>query len=241
MKTVLVTGVGRGIGKALTEKFLSEGWFVLGGYFTAKPAPKKNLLSFSLDLSSSQSISEYARAIQETGKKISILINNAGILVDDEEISVVTTKLRETLEVNLIGTIDFTEQIISLVEDGGHVINISSTAGSLGLAVSDVSHYPNHYPAYRISKAALNMYTRTLSTRMKDRGIVVSSVHPGWVKTEMGGSEADISRKRRQNIFTNSRLLVQKQESFGSRENISRGRINTWLGNITYAISSAMF
>lgn len=193
MKTVLITGIGQGIGQALAEKFLSESWFVLGTYHTTKPVPKENLSSLPLDLSSPQSIAERARAIRETGKTISILINNAGTLVDDEETTLVVEKLRETLEVNLIGTIDFTEQIIPAVEDNGHIVNISSTAGSLELAMDGVSHYPNHYPAYKISKTALNMYTRTLSTRMKKRGVIVSSVHPGWVQTEMGGPEADIS------------------------------------------------
>ncbi len=193
MRAVLITGVGKGIGEALREKFLAEGWFVMGTYHATRPADNDNLLSFPLDLSSAQSISECARAIRETGKKISVLINNAGILVDDEETIVLANKLRETLEVNLIGTVDFTEQMISLVEDSGHIINISSTAGSLELAINGVSHYPNHYPAYKISKAALNMYTRILAVNLKDRDITISSVHPGWVKTDMGGLEADIS------------------------------------------------
>jgi|SRR3989344_3035367 len=194
MRTVLITGIGKGIGQALREKFLSEGWFVLGTYHTTKSASKENLLSFPLDLSSPQSISECVQAIQETGRKISVLVNNAGVLIDEEETNVIVKKLRETLEVNLIGTIDFTERITPLIEEGGHIMNISSTAGSLELATNDqASHYPYHYPAYKISKAALNMYTKTLSARMSNQGIIVSSVHPGWVKTEMGGLEADIS------------------------------------------------
>ncbi len=194
MRTVLITGIGKGIGHALGEQFLSEGWFVLGTYHKAKPAPKENFLYFPLDLSLPQSISECARVIEETNKKISVLINNAGVLIDEEETAVVVKKLRETLEVNLVGTIDFTEHIVPIMEDGGHIINISSTAGSLELATNDqASHYPYHYPAYKISKAALNMYTKTLSARMRNQGIIVSSVHPGWVKTAMGGLEADIS------------------------------------------------
>lgn len=193
MKTVLITGVGKGIGKALAEKFLSEGWYVLGTYHGVEPTSKQNFSCFLLDLSSPKSISECAQAIKDAGKDIFVLINNAGVLVDDEETSVVVEKLRETLEINLIGTIDFIESVIPLVEKGGHIINISSTAGSLELAIGNVSHFPNHYPAYKISKAALNMYTRILAKKMKEKEIVVSSVHPGWVKTEMGGPEADIS------------------------------------------------
>ncbi|OGM95879.1 MAG: hypothetical protein A2816_00100 [Candidatus Yanofskybacteria bacterium RIFCSPHIGHO2_01_FULL_39_44] len=193
METVLITGAGKGIGEALADKFLSEGWFVLGAYHGAEPAPRKNLLYFPLDLSSPKSIAECTQAIKETGKTISVVINNAGVLLDEEETKVVIEKLRQTLEVNLIGTIAFTERLISLISSGGHIINISSTAGSLGLAINSISHFPNHYPAYKISKTALNMYTRTLATRLKDQNVTVSSVHPGWVRTEMGGPEADIS------------------------------------------------
>ena len=213
MKTVLITGVGKGIGKALSDKFLAEGWLVLGAYHETAPLPHENLLSFPLDLSSPQSISTCAQAIRETGKTVSILINNAGILVDEDDTAVVVEKLRETLEVNLIGTIDFIEQVISVVEDGGHIVNISSTAGSLNLAINSVSHFPNHYPAYKISKTAINMYTRTLATRLKERGIVVSSVHPGWVKTDMGGPEAEISpEEAAQHIYE---LAITRPETGG--------------------------
>lgn len=194
MKTVLITGVSKGIGKSLTEKFLSEGWAVLGTYHDVELSPKENLTLFPLDLNSTQSISECCAKIKNTNKRISILINNAGILADEEETTVMVDKLRVTLEVNLIGTIAFTESNLPILEESGHIINISSTAGSLERTLNGASgHYPNHYPAYKISKAALNMYTRTLAKRFKDKNFTVSSVHPGWVKTEMGGSEADIS------------------------------------------------
>ena len=126
------------------------------------------------------------------GKQIDILVNNAGILADEEETQVVVEKLRKTLEVNLFGTIDFTQRLLPLLNDGAHIVNISSTAGSLEL-VGKVSHFMGHYPAYKISKAAINMYTRTLALELKDRGITVSSVHPGWTKTDIGGEEADLT------------------------------------------------
>lgn len=190
MKTVLITGISRGIGKATAEKFLSAGFYVIGTSTNGGPDLKhENLAVLKLDLASGQSISECVGKIQGLEKKIDILINNAGALFDEDETVVVVDKLRKTLEVNLIGTIGLTEQIIPVMNAGSHIINISSSAGSL----AHTTHY--YYPSYKISKAALNMYTKTLALRLKDENITVSSVHPGWVKTDMGGEEADMEPK----------------------------------------------
>ncbi|MBI5793860.1 SDR family NAD(P)-dependent oxidoreductase [Candidatus Uhrbacteria bacterium] len=192
MKTVLITGVGKGIGKALKEKFLDEGYFVIGTFFTGRPDPQEHLKDFSLDLSNPASIASCATAITNFGRNIDILINCAGVLKDEDETSVVADKLRETLEVNLIGTIDFTQRLLPIMQDKGHIVNISSTAGSLMLTGKHASHLEGRYPAYKISKAALNMYTVTLAKQL-DGQVTVSSVHPGWVKTDMGGEDADLT------------------------------------------------
>ncbi len=194
MKNVLITGVDGGIGQGLALKFLSEGYFVIGTTLSdVVDWQHDNLKLFKLDLSKSESIKECADNIINSKISIDILINNAGILIDKEEEGVVVEKLRQTLEVNLIGTIDFTEQMLPLINmEGSHIVNISSSAGSLLLTGSSKSHYPGHYPAYKISKAALNMYTRTLAFRLKDYNTIVSSVNPGWVKTNMGGQNADL-------------------------------------------------
>ncbi len=191
MKTVLITGIGKGIGKALAQKFSSEDYFVVGTSTTGEVDYSfPQLAVYKLDLSLPESIAACAEEIIKTGKKNDIHINNAGILADDEETAVVAAKLRQTLEVNLIGTIDFTERLLSAMSDGGHIINISSTAGSLALTGSS-SHFLGHYPAYRISKSALNMYTKTLALKHESK-LIVSAVHPGWVKTDMGGEDADV-------------------------------------------------
>lgn len=105
------------------------------------------------------------------------------------ELTINIKYLRETLEVNLIGTINFTERIIPLMNLGGHIINISSRAGSL-----EHVDYTLNYPSYRISKTAINMVTRILAVRLKEK-IKVSSIHPGWVKTDMGGDDASMEPK----------------------------------------------
>jgi len=193
-KTVLITGISRGIGKALAEKFLAENYNVIGTSQTGTvDFIHKNLKVFQLDLSIPESINNLCVILDRENTKIDILINNAGVVADEDETHVVIDKLRHTLEINLIGTIDLTEHILPLIQRNGHIVNTSSSAGSLTDSDFDTtSHYPFHYPAYKISKTALNMYTRTLAMNLKHekRDITVSSVHPGWVRTDMGGSDA---------------------------------------------------
>lgn len=194
MQTVLITGIGRGIGKSLAQVFLNKGFFVIGTSTTGVVDDKnENLRILQLDLSSEKSIQDCIAAVSRVGKKIDILINNAGVLLDEDETVLIPQKLRPTLEVNLIGTADFTEQMLRIMSPSGHIIFISSSAGSLDGAGKLQSHFPMHYPAYKISKAALNMYMRTLAKRVDIGGLTVSSVHPGWVKTDIGGDEADIT------------------------------------------------
>lgn len=190
MKNILITGVTKGIGKALAKKFLSEGHQVIGTSITGVVDFQDSRMTVvRLDLSLPESIRACAEEVASLGKKIDILINNAGVLLDVDLDHVDIEKLRKTLEVNLIGLIDFTERVIPFLNDGSHILNTSSSAGSL--ARTDESD-DDHYPAYHISKTAINMYTRTLAVRLKGKA-TVSSYHPGWVKTDMGGMDADMT------------------------------------------------
>ncbi|HEY4503535.1 MAG TPA: SDR family NAD(P)-dependent oxidoreductase [Candidatus Paceibacterota bacterium] len=195
MKIVCITGISRGIGKALAHKFINEGYFVIGTSITGDvDFGRDNLKLFKLDLLEPKSIKECASGIEkllsmdsnDNSKKIDIHINNAGALFDEGENTVVIDKLRKTLEVNLIGPIDFTERILPLINNGGHIVNISSSAGSL-----EKVHHAD-YPAYKISKCALNMFTTYLAFRLKNK-ITVSSIHPGRVKTDMGAWKGDMT------------------------------------------------
>lgn len=202
MKTAVVTGISKGIGLACAKELVNRGLFVIGttrdGNIPTELSTNEaaQIKVFELELSSRESIAKCALSIQNAvaDSGIDILINNAGGLFDEDDTKIIINKLRETLEINLIGNIDFTEQIIPALSEKAHIVNVSSMAGSLTDNDEDTSsHYPLHYPAYRISKCALNMYTRTLALRLKhedSRGIVVSSVHPGWVRTQIGGQEA---------------------------------------------------
>ncbi len=188
MKTVVITGISRGIGKALAEKFLKEGYGVIGTSTKGSTDIKNpNLNILTLDLSLHDSIVTATKNIASMTKTIDILLNNAGIAADEKPREMSIAALRKNLEVNLFGLIDFTEQLLPYISPNGQIVNTASVMGSL---TTPLDENELDYPAYRISKTAVNMYTKTLASRIKNQGIIVSSVHPGWVKTDMGGDGA---------------------------------------------------
>lgn len=188
MKTVVITGVSRGIGEALAKKFLNERYKVIGTSTIGKAKINNtNLQLIKLDLSDVSNIKKAGKTILNQAQKIDILINNAGMSADEKLGEMDINVLRKNLEVNLIGLIYFTETLLPHISRKGQIVNTSSVMGSLTADLSDIEL---DYPAYRISKTAVNMYTKTLASRVKKREITVSSVHPGWVKTDMGGEGA---------------------------------------------------
>lgn len=183
MSIVLITGISRGIGKAVAEKFLSEGWKVIGSSTSGEVnITDAKLQAFALDLSSQQSITEFVGQVDKVGKKIDVLINNAAISIDDNR-ELNAEMLRKTLEVNVVGWADLTMKLLPLIKGGGSIVNVSSRAGSL-------SQFGNAYaPAYQISKTAENGLTKVLASELRGR-ITVSALCPGWVRTDMGGRGA---------------------------------------------------
>jgi NAD(P)-dependent dehydrogenase (short-subunit alcohol dehydrogenase family) len=120
--------------------------------------------------------------------KLDILINNAGInLSSDSEFltkKVSIDILRKTLEINLIGLIDLTEQLLPLLNPNGQIVNISSGAGAFHSFIDAGT------PSYQISKAALGMYTKSLASRLQETPVSVWAFDPGWMRTDMGGERA---------------------------------------------------
>ena len=182
MKTILITGTSQGIGHALTKLLLINGYRVIGTSTTGiDNINENNYKSLALDLSNLDSIASFENNIQTENIKVDILINNAGIGPDldfelPEEIS-----FKKTFDVNVTGTTFFTEQMLQHLNVGGKIINISSKMGSIDVCEK------NDSVAYRMSKAALNMYTKILSNRLEGKQFV-ASVHPGWVRTNISKS-----------------------------------------------------
>lgn len=190
MKTVIISGISKGIGRALAQKFLDNNYFVIGTTLDGQmDITHENLAVFKLDLSDATSVAQCASQITKLDKKIDILINSAGVLFDnDGDPDIRMDLLRTTLNINLIGHIDLTQHLLPVINDGGHIVNISSRQGSLSF-VKDFNLPAYGFPSYKISKAALNMFTRVLASRLHGK-ITVSSVHPGAVKTGMARPDA---------------------------------------------------
>lgn len=191
MKNVIITGASRGIGLATAKKFLSEGWRVIGTYNQTKILlENSNLETIKLDQGSPNSISQAIEQIKTNYSQIDVLVNNAAILLDAKDETVILKKVRQTFEVDLFGLVDFTERLLPLFKKGGHIINIDSGYGSFSSPIDNKTS-----TSYRMAKAALNMYTRTLALRLKKQGILVSSLDPGWVQTDMGNAVASETEK----------------------------------------------
>ena len=200
MKTVVITGASRGIGKATAEKFLDEGWKVVGTSTTGEGWPHENLSWVKLNLAEAESITHAAESIGQQGP-FDVLIHNAAMYVEEEDFvdaPITREHLIATLMVNVVGVIDFAEHLLPSLSPDGRIILLGSRSGALM-----VDRVNSAVPSYRISKAALSMYTRLLAERLRDTRITVSIVDPGWVKTDMGGYEADRDPKEpAQEIYT---------------------------------------
>ena len=184
-KTILITGTSQGIGHAFTKLLLINGYRVIGTNTTGiDNINENNYKSFALDLSNLDSIAAFEKNFQLDNIKIDILINNAGIGPDLDFDLPEETSFKKTFDVNVTGTTFFTEQMLQYLNVGGKIVNISSKMGSVDVCEKSDS------VAYRMSKAALNMYTKILSNRLEGKQLV-ASVHPGWVRTNIAKSNVN--------------------------------------------------
>lgn len=189
--TVLVTGANRGIGLEFTTQLKAQGYEVIGTARSPDKAAELKALGvqvLALDVTEKASVDALAAAL--AGVEIDLLINNAGIgghlgasfqETDFEQIGT-------TFDVNSIGPMRVTQALLPnvLAGKGKTVVQISSTMGS-------IANNSGSYYGYRASKAALNMLNSSLALELADDGVTAIVMHPGWVKTRMGGAGAQIT------------------------------------------------
>ncbi len=202
MSTVFITGANRGIGLGLVRALLAAGHDVVAACRTpercpqlaelAKDASPPRLEILKLDVTDDSSVADTAARVAARFPAIDILINNAGIYPEggDEAFADVPLELfQRAMEVNYLGAIRVTKAFLPLVRKSnrGRIVNVSSGAATI-TTKADARRY-----CYGPSKTALNMFTRTLAHELKPPGIVTAAISPGWVRTEMGGPDADLS------------------------------------------------
>ena len=197
----VVTGGNRGMGLATCKVLAERGYHVLlgcrnleNGEQAARDLREKELSveAVKLDVASLEDINALAIYLSDKHGRVDVLINNAGILIDGqlgEAASICDASadtLKKCFEVNTVGPVMLINALLPLMRQSGsaNIVNISSGMGQL----SDMG---GQYAGYRISKTALNAVTAIFAAELEGSGITINAVCPGWVRTDMGGSNAE--------------------------------------------------
>jgi NAD(P)-dependent dehydrogenase (short-subunit alcohol dehydrogenase family) len=189
IRTALVTGANRGIGREVCRQLAALGLRVI---LTARDLSKAqeaarsvqssgDIVPARLDVTDPVSICALA------GEQVDVLVNNAGILVGEDTgiLQLTAEDLRVTFETNVFAPTAVSQMFVpGMISRGyGRIVNVSSQAGQL-------TSMGTYAPAYSMSKTALNAFTRQLAAATKGTGVLVNSACPGWVRTDMGGPGA---------------------------------------------------
>lgn len=203
MDTILITGANRGIGLELAKQYLNAGWQVIAccrdpananelNKLAHQQLENKKLLIAKLDVTHSEDIKRLANELKDFS--IDICINNAGIWGPSDMSfgAIEPNSWLKAFEINTIAPLMLAQALINQIARSKHKIiaNISSIMGSVSANTEG-----NTY-VYRSSKAALNAVTKSLAIDLKPKDITVVALHPGWVKTAMGGPDAEISAEQ---------------------------------------------
>lgn len=197
MNNLLVTGANRGIGLELVKQYAKAGWYVLACCRTPEKADglqdiKKNYPNvdiFKLDVSEPSDINHLASQLKD--KPIDILFNNAGVWGPSNQHFgfADSTAWIEVFKINAIAPQLLAEALINNIENSRlkTIVNMVSTLASITENTSGDLYI------YRSTKAALSAITKSMATDLKDKKITVIALHPGWVKTDMGGQNAPLT------------------------------------------------
>lgn len=200
----VITGANRGLGVETCRQLAHQGVKVV---LTSRSEDKGRAAAqslrnegldvdyYPLDVTDSKSVRNLVDYIKSTYGRLDILVNNAGIMLNLEvpknraDPSVFNTDIdtvRQSMETNTYGPMRLIQALVPLMAGRGNVVNVSSGMGQL-------AEMNGGWPGYRLSKTALNALTRIFADELRDTKIKINSVCPGWVRTDMGGPNADRS------------------------------------------------
>ena len=204
-KIALITGANKGIGFETARQLAQAGVHVI---LASRDAAKGEAAAakleregagaeaLTLDVTNSQSIAAAVKEVAARHGRLDILINNAGGAVQDGTKKVSDQKMeawRTTFDANVFGLIEVTEAFLPLLAKSaaGRIVNVSSILGSITLHASPTSPiYDFKVAAYNVSKSAVNAFTVQLAYELRETPMKVNAIHPGHVKTDMGGESA---------------------------------------------------
>ena len=234
MEHILITGANRGLGLAFTRQYLEQGAHVFAGCRKPAAAPSLHTLQarypqrlslVALDVADDDAIRTAHDAVHSQTDRLDVLINNAGIYSsggsDEPSEHLGDLSFEDALmvlRVNAVAPLLVAQQFLDLLRAGDHakIISISSGYGSVS---GNTGGFPYYYSA---SKAALNMFMRSLAADAKRWGITTVLLDPGWVSTDMGGPSAPITPEQA------VRSMIRLIDSLRLRHN---GRFLTWQGD----------
>lgn len=191
-KVVVITGANRGLGLETARQMQAlEYQVILTSRKQAEGQKAADNLGVSfhpLDVTQAQSIQALYVYVEKEFGRLDALVNNAGVFLDKDDsiLNVPEEALRATLDSNTIAPLMLARAFIPMMsaQNYGRVVNVSSGMGRIGEMNKSSS-------SYRLSKLALNGITLMLADAVRGKNVLINAVHPGWVRTDMGGSEAE--------------------------------------------------
>ena len=178
MKTIVITGTRKGIGKEMADHYLGEGWQVVGCSRGEGSIEHDHYQHFALDVSDEDAVIAMARTIKASHGKVDALLNNAGIASMNHALLTPASTVNRILQTNVVGTFLFCREMSKLMRrtNNGRIINFTTVAHPLNLAGEAI---------YAASKAAVESLTRILARELAELKITVNAIGPTPIETDL--------------------------------------------------------